>query len=659
IPDPEVLVHTFIQLVDIILWIDQNKNTLNALVLPLVLFVLTVSSGLTWARPYGVKTWNQNHDEGFSSDYNGQPTDLFDPTGTIQLNYDQLTDEANKISRAGYFDGGVWKKTGIAYDWSTVPKIPDPSDPTKEIADPRYATAFTAADYDEIKDGVWHCAPTSAAMAHDYWWNNSKAEVPTISAFAIAMKTNEIGGGPNSGNHRLNYGSFISEIISAIKGESPGHPWSGNYESDKNWAADTANGYTEAERSAYYGEIRAGRPTMVIVEGHATLGVGFDPVTEEVKINDPATGAAGAKLWRRDVSNVDPQHWVQGFITQQPTRLADEPAGNKVFFSNDNFGTGQANAQTPAGDPGDIFGSSLTSSYGRVWEDGGGANDYNGGIVTNGREYPFDIDALDVLKTIQPMNFLTYSEDHGDPNPHDWIPGVSEGGSSYSAVELAAILLPTDWFTAGYVEGDLAAVFATEKTLGLNRAEWSLPGDPLDDDVDAVDLEWDAAFAFSVDFIDTRVFPDFFELDPTGTLRYDVDGNGYWYELGAYDPTDIYGSDGSILDGENFIGLSDNTDIDAIQFISLSVAGVIDGLLFSVDGDAPEAMDRWGFALDPGSIYLSWLNGTAPILFADIGGWDIDAITWSSKPVPESATMFLLGSGLVGIAGLRKKFKKA
>lgn len=599
-----------------------------------ILILLCCSvAGPVWASPYGVRTWNQHHD--FSNDYDGKLTDLFN--GAQQLKYDELADPVNKVYRGGYLDAGVWKKDSIAYDWSSVPK--DPADSTKP--DLTKVKPFTATDYQDIKSGGWHCAPTSYAMAHDYWWNNSKSEIPTITSFAKKMDTNDLNTSMHAGDHELHYGTYLNNQTSAVKQFSPGFPWSGNYESNLLWEGATVP--TLAEQQKYFGEIRAGRPAKVAKPGHAQMGIGFDPTGGAI-INDPDDGATKILPWD-DVRN---------FVSQQPNRLSDLPAGNRVFFSNDNFGTGQANAQAPGGDPGDIFGSSLTGSYGRMWEDNGGANDYNGSVITNGREYPFDIDGLDVLKTIQPMNFLTYSYDDGDPNPHDWIPGVpgAEGGPSYSAQELFTTFLPTEWYTAGFVEGSLAAVSATEELLGLNRAEWSLPGDPLDDDVDAVDIEFDALFAFSVDFIDTRVFPDYEILDPNGILQADLNGNEFWYELDYWDPTDIYNTCGAMYDGETDIGLSENSDIDAIQFFSIFEDGTIDGLLFSLDGDAPEAMDAWSNLLDPGAIYLSWLDGSAPSFYANMG-WDLDAITWSSQPVPEPATVFLFGSGLIALIKIR------
>ncbi|MBN2561484.1 MAG: PEP-CTERM sorting domain-containing protein [Phycisphaerae bacterium] len=594
----------------------------------------------SWARPYQVRTWVQQGNDRFKSCYDGKPTDLFH--NETRLNYDQLTEMDYRIYRSGHREGLVWKKDYIVYDWSTVPKMPgDPTQPDLDKAQP-----FLDADYEEMKNGDWHCAPTSYAIAHNYWHNDSLHSEPsqttTIGQFAAAMDTNDVNQTMNNGDHQAWYGTqwwkndttgqiTDSDAVLGIRKMSPEAPWTGHYESNILWGNVNKNP-TPTQRSLYYGEIRAGRPTGVKIDGHTMIGVDFKDTG--ARVNDPADGTTKTQAWGP----------IMMFTSQQPRALADAGAGSKVFFSNDNFGTGQANAQAPGGDPGDIFGSSLSGSYGRVWDDGGGANDYNGGTVTNGREYPFDIDGMDVLLSIQPMNYLSYSEDHGDPNPHGWVPGVSEGNAGCNPGELSLIELPVPWYTAGAFQNNLAAFEADEDGLGLNRAESSLPGDPLDDDVDAVDLEFSELFAYSVDFVDTRVFPDYEVLAPGGTVKEDASGNKFWYELDGWDPTDIYGA--ASYDGETIIKLSENTDIDAIQFFSLSDSGIIDGLLFSVDGDAPEAKDAAGNPLDPGYVYLSWLNGTLPIPYIDIG-MDVDAITWAAIPEPATFAMLAVGGAVL------------
>jgi len=588
--------------------------------------------------PYHVVRWEQRHNDAYVADYAGQPTDLF--AGGVQLNYDQLV--ANAAS--------LWRATNRPFAYDYVP------------APPVVVVQFQQANYEEIVDGTHHCTPTSAAMAHNYWWINTRQELPTIRRFQTLMHTNELGGGPEPGNHRLYYGTYLSDGTAGIAQESPGAPWPGNYHSANHPVANDQQGPTPAERSLYFGEIRAGRPTMVNVAGHSTMGINFNPATGAI-VNDPWDGTVQTKTWQRDPANADPQHWVTGFLTQQPERLPDLPAGSRAVFSNDNFGTGQGNAQAPGGDPGDVFGSDLDMSYGRQWNDAlrhGGA-DYEAGAVTNGREYPWDIDALDVLRTIQPMTVLTYSLDHGDPNPHDWIPGnpmgangavgnpsyqqvVGHAGPVSEAFELLTVRKPTDWYTSGTVWGALQPVTATEEALGLNRGEWSLPGSPLDDDLDAVDLEWGDAWSFSVDYVDLRVFPDA-SLLGAGTA-WQVGGKDLYWELSGWDPTDIYFSNGAILDGETMLGLSNGTDLDAMQFISRTRAGTIDGLLFSVDGDAPECTDRFGNALDPGTIYLSWLDGARPEAFFYVAPTDVDAITWA-VPEPVTTAGLLLGLGVL------------
>ena len=55
------------------------------------------------------------------------------------------------------------------------------------------------------------------------------------------------------------------------------------------------------------------------------------------------------------------------------------------------------------------------------------------------------------------------------------------------------------------------------------------------------------------------------------------------------------------------------------------------------------------------SVTVQGLNGTT---FADINQWRLGGFSQPAQPTPEPASMFLLGSGLVGAAGaFRRRFK--
>lgn len=166
-----------------------------------------------------------------------------------------------------------------------------------------------------------------------------------------------------------------------------------------------------------------------------------------------------------------------------------------------------------------------------------------------------------------------------------------------------------------------------ESALGLT---------PVLDNVDALDMD----NPILVDF-DQNGIPDapvFFSLAPGSP------------SLGTNTPADIFwsqgGSFGLAMPGAAF-GLAPTDDVDAMVFDS----GVFD---FSLAPGSPSLGPFSPADVFAGAVgYL--LAGPTVSTLGLIPPDNVDA--WSDSPVPIPGAVWLLGSGLVGFVGLRRKFK--
>jgi hypothetical protein len=110
----------------------------------------------------------------------------------------------------------------------------------------------------------------------------------------------------------------------------------------------------------------------------------------------------------------------------------------------------------------------------------------------------------------------------------------------------------------------------------------------------------------------------------------------YLYQINVYGPVGI---NGELLTN---ISLYDDKLGLINSWLSLSPG---DYVAFTVSADLSESTINWGtvYATDPTGINIM----------------DFDSATVNIEPVPEPATMLLLGTGLVGVAGAARKRKKS
>jgi hypothetical protein len=164
----------------------------------------------------------------------------------------------------------------------------------------------------------------------------------------------------------------------------------------------------------------------------------------------------------------------------------------------------------------------------------------------------------------------------------------------------------------------------------------------------------------------------------TGNPFTNVFGPPFLTPSPSYRITAEFTYDGVLLAGVNYAGLTKITMSDGVHTFSSSNPNVSTSLTFSgvFSEGLPEGWALWmadnsiqwqldsefynvspGYVIQDGTGSPNWTYANGACIFDQPGIWSrVEAN--SSAPVPIPATMVLLGSGFISLAGLRKKFKK-